>query len=566
MGEIAAIARSKLRIVRHSLEALRKHSRLKIAVVLAFALGYWAGAYFLFRGAFGFMERFLPGLGDILVNRLFYLFFLATFIMLVFSNVILVYSVIYKSREVDFLAAMPVRHATVFKWKFGEALIFSSWASLFMAGPLLLAYGIERSAAFSYYVSVPLFLLPFLLIAAGIGGCGIVLLVRFFPGRKLLAGIALVLLAAGALFVLREPNGGSEADILESPLPVLDDMLRFARVSRSELLPSTWLVKGILLEAKGQPEAVPWAGEKFMALGMLWANGLMAILVCFFLGGRFFYSGWSRSRSLGRRRSLLGKSDVVGRLSFLWQFLRPPMRAMVTKDLRIFWRDPTQWSQFVIFFGLLGVYIVNLRNLSYHEFPPFFRNLISFMNLAATALTLGTLTTRFVFPQMSLEGNKFWIVGLAPLPVERILLEKFLLCLVVSTTIAVGLTLMSGLMLGLDATTLALSLTAMLLICFGLSGLSVGLGALFPNFTSDNPARIVSGFGGTLALVLSLAHITVVLAAEMFISHVNLSRQFKVSAVFWSCIALGGAAVCLSVLAGTLPMTLGARRLRRTEF
>jgi ABC-2 type transport system permease protein len=566
MGEIATIALNKLRIVRHSLEALRRHSRLKIAVVTTFGVGYLAGAYFLFRGAFRFMERFLPGLGDLLVNRLFYLFFLATFIMLVFSNMILVYSVIYKSREVDFLAAMPVRHSTIFRWKFGEALFFSSWASLFMAGPLLLAYGIDRSAAFTYYLSVPLFLIPFFLIAAGIGGCLMVLLVRFFPRRKFLAALALVFVAATALFLLREPTGGSEGDILELPLPVLDDMMRFARLSRGELLPSTWLVKGILLEAKGYPEAIPWARDKLMALGMLWSNGLMALVVCSLLGGRFFYSGWSRSRSFGRSRSLLWKSDIVGRFSFLWRFLPPPMRAMVTKDLRVFWRDPTQWSQFVIFFGLLGVYIVNLRNLSYHEFPPFFKNLISFMNLAATALTLGTLTTRFVFPQMSLEGNKFWVVGLAPFPVEKILLEKFLLCLVSSTIIAVGLTLMSGLMLGLDATTVLLSSAAMLLICFGLSGLSVGLGALFPNFASDNPARIVSGFGGTLALVLSLAHITVVLAAEMVISHVNLAGQFKVPAVLWSCIVLGGAAVCLSILAGTLPMTLGARRLRRTEF
>jgi len=566
MGEIATIATSKLRILRHSVEALRKHSRLKIAVVAAFGVGYWAGAYFLFRGAFQFMERFLPGLGELLVNRLFYLFFLATFIMLVFSNMILVYSLTYKSKEVEFLTVMPLRHATIFKWKLGEALFFSSWASLFMAGPLILAYGIDRSATFTYYLSVPAFLLPFLLIAAGVGGSLMVVLVRFFPRRKFLAAFMVVLIVVGAMLLLRKPAPTSEGDTLESPLPVLDDMMRFARVSRSELLPSTWLVKGMLLEARGDPESAWWAKDKLMGLGMLWSNGLMAILGCCLLGGRMFYSGWSRSRSLGRSKVLRWRGDLIGRLSFLWRFLNPPMRAMVTKDLKVFWRDPAQWGQFVIFFGLLGVYILNLRNLSYHEFPPFFKNVISFMNLAAAALTLGTLTTRFVFPQMSLEGSKFWVVGLAPLPVEKILLEKFLLCLVCSTLLAGGLTLLSGLMLGLDSTTVVISSVAMLMICFGLSGLSVGLGALFPNFASDNPARIVSGFGGTLALVLSLAHITVVLAAEMVISHLNLTGQLKVQGVLWGCVALGGAAAAISILAGTLPMTLGARHLRRTEF
>ncbi len=566
MGEITALATSKLRILRHSAEALKKHSRLKIAVVVAFGFGYWMGAYLLFRGAFQFMERFLPGLGEVLVNRLFYLFFLATFIMLVFSNMILVYSLTYKSREVEFLTAMPVGHASIFKWKFAEAVFFSSWASLFMAGPLILAYGVDRSATFMYYLSVPAFLVPFLLIAAGMGGSLTVLLVRFFPRRKLLAGLALLLIVLGAFFFVEKPAGTSQRDVLESPLPVLDDMMRFARASRSELLPSTWLVKGMLLEARGYPESAPWGREKLLGLGMLWSNGFMAVLICGFLGGHIFYTGWSRSRSVGRSKVLPWRGDIIGRLSFLWRFLSPPMRAMVTKDLRVFWRDPAQWSQFVIFFGLLGVYILNLRNLSYHEFPPFFKNLISFMNLAATALTLGTLTTRFVFPQISLEGAKFWVVGLAPLSVKKILLEKFLLCLIASTLLAGGLTLCSGLMLGLDLTTVVISSAAMLLICFGLSGLSVGLGAIFPNFGSDNPARIVSGFGGTLALVLSLAHITVVLAAEMVVSHVNLTGQIKTPGVSWGCIALGGAAVSLSVLAGTLPMTLGARQLRRTEF
>ena len=566
MRETATIAATKLRILKHSVEALRKHSRLKVAFIAGFGVAYLCGSYFLFRGGFRFVERFLPGLGELLINRLFYLFFLATLVMLVFSNTILVYSLAYKSKEVDFLTAMPLRHSTVFKWKFAEALFFSSWASVFLAGPLILAYGMDRNATISYYLSVPVFLFPFLLIAGGVGGSLMVVLVRFFPRRKFVAAVVLVLAAGGALFLIRKPVPASGGDILESPLPVLDDMMRFARVSRSEFLPSTWLVKGILLEAKGHPEATPWPEDKLLSLGMLWANGLMAVLVCFFIASRMFYSGWSRSNSAAGIRSLRYGGDIIGRLSVLWRFLGTSTRALVTKDLKIFWRDPAQWSQFVIFFGLLGVYVVNLRNMSYHTFPTFFRNTISFMNLAATGLTLGTLTTRFIFPQMSLEGSRFWVVGLAPISVRKILLEKFFLCFVSSTVIAGGLTVLSGLMLGLDTATVAISSGAMLLMCFGLSGLSVGLGALFPNFTSDNPARIVSGFGGTLALVLSLVYITIVLAGEVVISHLNLTGQLKSPSLFWACVSLGAGIVGLSILAGTLPMALGAKHLRKAEF
>jgi hypothetical protein len=42
---------------------------------------------------------------------------------------------------------------------------------------------------------------------------------------------------------------------------------------------------------------------------------------------------------------------------------------------------------------------------------------------------------------------------------------------------------------------------------FTLTALAMGLGALYPNFREDNPTKIVSGFGGTLCLVLSFLYI-----------------------------------------------------------
>ena len=49
-------------------------------------------------------------------------------------------------------------------------------------------------------------------------------------------------------------------------------------------------------------------------------------------------------------------------------------------------RDPAQWSQFLIFFGLLAFYFANIRRLSYDGQTPYWRNLVSFLNLAVTAL------------------------------------------------------------------------------------------------------------------------------------------------------------------------------------
>ena len=103
----------------------------------------------------------------------------------------------------------------------------------------------------------------------------------------------------------------------------------------------------------------------------------------------------------------------------LFFFLPRPIRLLILKDLRTFRRDPAQWSQFLIFFGLLAFYFLNIRRLGYDVQSPYWRNLVSFLNLAVTALILSTFTSRFIFPLLSLEGRNFWVLGLLPLRRER---------------------------------------------------------------------------------------------------------------------------------------------------
>ena len=51
--------------------------------------------------------------------------------------------------------------------------------------------------------------------------------------------------------------------------------------------------------------------------------------------------------------------------------------------------------------------------------------MVSFLNLSVVGLLLSTFTTRFIFPMISLEGRRFWILGLLPVRRETILWSKF---------------------------------------------------------------------------------------------------------------------------------------------
>ena len=93
---------------------------------------------------------------------------------------------------------------------------------------------------------------------------------------------------------------------------------------------------------------------------------------------------------------------------------------------------------------------------------------------------------------------------------------------------------------------------------FSLNGLAVGLGVLYPNFRDASPSKIVSGFGGTLCLVLSFLYI---LASVLLLAFGTTGLHVQPG---WAFASVAGF-VLLSFLIGWLPLKLGLRQAGRIE-
>ena len=63
-----------------------------------------------------------------------------------------------------------------------------------------------------------------------------------------------------------------------------------------------------------------------------------------------------------------------------------------------------------------------------------------------------------------------------------------------------------------------------ILICIGLNSIAISLGTIFPNVRETNPAKIVSGFGGTLCLIVSFLYIISIVASLTYPVVVKLSK------------------------------------------
>lgn len=560
--------RGKFLIMGNQIRALRHESKLKIIVVSSWFLLFLVVGWWLFIKAFRFLYNF--PVGDLLAIRIIALFFLTLFAMLVFSNILVAYSTLYKSKETDFLFSLPVDEQEVFVNRFIEALTYSSWAFLFLGMPLMISYGVVFEAKWYFYPALPLFFVPYVVIAGMLGTLIIMTLLRIFPkmSSKALIGFIGLLGVGFAFFLIRSFRLARIGE-----LEVIDQILSALKTTQSPFFPSHWLNEGILAAGRGDLR------ESAFHFGLLLSNALMLMMVSLGITRFLYYRGWAALRGYSLVRLYPPGKGPLSVLEALVRPLRSPTRSLAMKDLRLFWRDPSQWAQFTIFFGLLTVYVTNLWNYEKYIGPEW-QTRIAFLNLAAAALVLAVLTTRFVYPLFSLEGKRFWVVGLAPIRRSGLLMQKFVLSIATTLVFTMLLMIVSSRALKLDATVTIVCCVTMFFMNFSMAGLSVGLGAMYPNFQEDNPARIVSGLGGTLNFILSMLYVTVVVLLEgiVFWAYTDKGESGAFSRVlewivatlhmeFYEALTFALALVIgLSLITAAAPMYMGIKNVNRLEF
>lgn len=549
--------------------SLRQQSRLLTAVISLFIATYLVVAFWLFHVGLRFIAKF-PGLGSMLMERLLFLLFAFLFILLLISNLVISYTNLFRNRETSFLLTLPISAQTIFRWKFIESTLLASWAFLFLIAPLLAAYGLIQKVNWHFYPMTLVLVALFIVLPAAAGSFLAINVARFLD-RRLFQVCALILMAAlvcAAAFWFRpEPAAADSSET--RVLAVLDKMLLRTRFAQYPWLPSYWVSSGVLNWGSG---ALAAAG--FFLLVLL-SHALFFGMLSFTRMGGLFYDAASAVNS---RASIFGRWKWVRAIrppvsdrpwpgllqsiadKLFW--LEPDVRALIVKDTRMFWRDTTQWAQSLMLFGLLAVYIFNLRHFSQQLNHVFWVHLVSYLNLGACSLNLATLTTRFVYPQFSLEGKRLWIVGMAPLGMARVVKTKYWLATCTSLVVTLSLIWLSCYMLEMPWDRIIYFAVAITVMTFTLTGLAVGLGTLYPNFKEENPSKIVSGFGGTFCLVLSFLYIlgsVVLLALASPWSTASSPSRIQVIACL---IGFG----MLSLLLGWLPLRLGLRALRNFEL
>lgn len=535
--------------------------RLFKALLLGFVgLFFWSLIFaVIFRMLLYF--RGTQGIGDLLAAKLLGLAFLTFLMILVLSNVITALSTFFLSEDLEFVVAAPVSAETVYSARLIETIVDSSWMVALLAVPLLVAYGAVYAASPMYYLLAVATMVPFLVVPAVLGSAVTLLLVNIFPARRTRDLLALVGLFAAAGVVVLFRYLRPERLMSPEEFSSLVDFVAVLRTPTSAWLPSEWAAEALMSWLQGRFEWFPFA--------FLWSTAAMCFVLGAWLHRHYFDAGFTRAQEGSERQEGRARSRVLDRL---FAGSSPSTRVMLTKEVRVFFRDTTQWSQLILLGVLVVVYVYNITVLPLYtgeQVSFLLINSVSFLNLGLAGFVVAAIAARFVFPAMSIEGRMMWLMKSSPIDVRTIFWSKYR----VGTfpLLLVALPLIVGTNIVLDASLFILLLTSITMIgvTFALTSLALGFGALYPNYDTENVAEIPTSFGGLLFMMAAVSYLAGVVILEAWPVYLYLNSRFQLGEAQVSITPLlmgvAGAAI-LTVLTIWLPLRAGIRKVQSVDF
>jgi ABC-2 type transport system permease protein len=537
----------------------RSGSGARLLVVSLTGLAFWAAIFGVAYRVLSYIQR-VPDIGELLAGKVLAGVLLAFLGILLLSNIITALSTFFLAKDLDLLVAAPVGGTRLYLAKLGETVVHSSWMVALLALPILTAYGMVFSGGPLFPFVALAALVPYLILPAVTGTIVTVLLVNAFPARRTRELLTLLGLGAlgAAVLVLRfmRPEQLARPEGFRNFV----DYLVALRTPTSPWFPSEWAAEMLMNWLLRVSDPLPVA--------RLWGSAIAALAIGILVHRRLFRLGYSKAQE-GAARKL--RRRIRGPLDGVLRLLPPPKREFLLKDMRLFFRDNSQWSQLILLAVLLIIYIFNIRSLPIHsgERIPFsLVTIISFLNLGLAGFVLAAVAARFVFPGVSLEGRQMWLLRSSPLDPRAMLWSKYWIGTIPLLVLALAITVLTNWLLQVSVFMMAVSVGTIILYTLAVSALALTFGVFYPQFGTENAAQIPTSFGGVVYMMASLCLLAVVIMIEAVpvTAYLRAWQRGEPAAVTPELIAAGIAVVTVLLGATIIPLRLGARRIEQMEF
>jgi len=541
-----------IRIALARLRPFNASAMMRTLVVLAVVVFFLAGDYVLFRRLFeaiAGVEAKTPIFALVLLRNLLALVFLVSTVILFSSSLTAAIGSYFTDLDLDLYHAGPRAKLRIALSRWLKTLVQSATVVYVFLIPLVVAFAERYDKPPAFFASVLLNLGLLLTIPVSLASLVILLLVRWFPVRRIhqiVATIAvLVLTLVVVAFRMSRPErffaNVSSADVAE--------VLRSIELPAMSVYPST-----AVAELMTRPDAPFLAGR--IALLAVLAFALFALAA-----RSWYFTAFVRARE-SMAPMAIGAASATTLFDRLLARADPPLRALIGKEVRTIGRDVAQWSQLFLMAALLFIYLYNIRMLPLGGDAR--APLVAYANLGMSGFVIAAICLRFAYPSVSSEGKAFWLIQTAPVSYRTFLVVKVLVYALPLTLFALFLTAFANFILEANGVVWLFTMTGASLLAVTLVSLGVGLGALSPNFNAENPLQVGLSLGGFAYMAISMAYV----AAVMLLAARPVMRYFLRAVLDVESEAIGAAvpfviALTLSALLSVISIVAAERRLTR---
>jgi len=502
-------------------------------------------------------------IGMFLLHRFVFVVLFIFFMTVNIGNIVVSYSTFFKTREVGFLLTMPISFAKIFLIKFLDNFFYSSSTLLLMVSAALAGYTSYFGLPW-YFIpfAVVLLILPFMFIAGTLGAITLLVIMRFaatFGIKKVLITIASVYGTAVILFY----NFSSPVQLVTKVFeyfPNINNYFGFLESPIIKLLPNHWVADSLYWFSSGRFIAAGWY------IYILIVVSILFFLFSLYLAKKWFYKSWLVFLNLSGELSVKKKSN--GKVICTFEnksSLNPRSEALVKRELLLFIREPSQWTHLLVMTFLITIFVVSISNIDVmilSAFNIYLKTLIYLIIYLFNVFLIASMSLRFIFPLVSLEGETIWKIRSAPLNYKKLMLTRLFIYFSVIFMIGQLLNFVSNYQFSIMLTLISQLNTAFVTIT--LVSLNFGMGATYANYKEKNPIRVASSQGASLTFlftIIYLVFLVVLLFAPLtnYFYAMNKGSLSSLSQLLYTSVILG----IISFIVSYLSISKGVRHFNK---
>lgn len=543
-----------LRLALARLRPVNASKIVRTGIVAAIVLLFLAGDYALFArmySAISDVERQTPFFALGVLRNLLSLVFLTATVILFSSSLTAAIGAFFADLDLDIHHSAPRSKVRIAIARWGKTLAQASLIVYLFLVPMVLAFAQHYDKPLAFVLVVLLNLALLLTIPVSLASIVILLLVRWFPVRRVHQIVATLAVVVLTLIVLAFRMSRPERFFINVSTGDVAQVLRAIELPAMSIWPSTAVAEIM-------------TGDELPLLAPRIAIVAALLFAAFVLLARAsYFTAFVRARE-SMAPVAIGAAPATHFVDRLFARADPPLRAMLGKEVRTVTRDVAQWSQVLLMAALLFMYLYNIRMLPLGGDAR--AALVAYLNLGMAGFVIAAVCLRFAYPSVSAEGKAFWLVRTAPVSYRQFLRVKVFVYAVPLTLISLLLTAFGNVLLGANAIVWAFTMTGASLLAITLVSLGVGLGAWAPQFNIENPLQVGLSLGGFAYMAASMAYVAaMMMLMARPVMRYFLSRVFGATEDVQWLVALIPIVIALTLSAAlaVIPLRIAEHRLSR---